>query len=180
MPNCVPGATRVRAALTASVLVLVGFAGTERDAETKIGSWDAVDYVGARYYASQTGRFTSVDPGHVSGNILDPQSWNGYAYARNNPLTSVDPSGLRPCKITLAGPEAEAAGLPAGTTLDGECEQVSAKAPRSLTGRMSEFIGGVLAVTVSLQRVRQSRPHGVAPRSTNLLASTGCCCRPTY
>jgi RHS repeat-associated protein len=63
------------------------FAGKERDAET------VFDYVGARYYASQTGRFTSVDPGHVGGDIFNPQSWNAYAYALNNPLRFVDPLG---------------------------------------------------------------------------------------
>ena len=63
------------------------FGGKERDAET------GLDYFGARYYASRTGRFTTVDPGHVGGNIFDPQSWNAYAYARNNPLRFVDPTG---------------------------------------------------------------------------------------
>ncbi len=63
------------------------FAGKERDAET------GLDYFGARYYASQTGRFTTVDPGHVNGDIFDPQSWNAYAYARNNPLKYTDPTG---------------------------------------------------------------------------------------
>jgi len=63
------------------------FAGQERDQETSF------DYVGARYYASQTGRFTTVDPGHINGNIFDPQSWNGYAYARDNPLKYTDPTG---------------------------------------------------------------------------------------
>lgn len=63
------------------------FTGKERDAET------GFDYIGARYYASRTGRFTTVDPGHVSGNIFDPQSWNAYANARNNPLKFIDPTG---------------------------------------------------------------------------------------
>ena len=53
----------------------------------------ARSYFGARYYASRTGRFTTVDPGHVGGNIFDPQSWNAYAYARNDPLRFVDPTG---------------------------------------------------------------------------------------
>jgi len=65
----------------------VRFTGQARDAET------GLDYVGARYYASRIGRFTTVDPGHVGGNIFDPQSWNAYAYARNNPLRFVDPTG---------------------------------------------------------------------------------------
>ena len=63
------------------------FAGQERDADT------GFDYFGARYYQNVTARFTSVDPGHVNGDVFDPQSWNGYAYALNNPLRFVDPHG---------------------------------------------------------------------------------------
>lgn len=37
------------------------------------------------------GRFTSADP--ATGSPSDPQSWNGYAYARNNPLLYTDPDG---------------------------------------------------------------------------------------
>jgi RHS repeat-associated protein len=64
------------------------FAGKERDTETKL------DYVGARYYSSQTGLFTSVDPLlEVDKALLDPQRWNRYAYALNNPLKFTDPDG---------------------------------------------------------------------------------------
>src|SRR6185437_2298165 len=56
------------------------FTGKERDQET------GLDYFGARYYGSALGRFTSVDPGNASSSALDPQSWNMYAYARNNPF----------------------------------------------------------------------------------------------
>jgi RHS repeat-associated protein len=64
------------------------FTGQEHDSET------ALDYFGARYYRANVGRFTTVDPGHVGGDLHDPQSWNAYAYARNNPLKYVDPEGL--------------------------------------------------------------------------------------
>jgi RHS repeat-associated protein len=91
------------------------FTGKERDAES------GLDYFGARYYASRSGRFTTVDPGHVGGTIFNPQSWNGYAYALNNPLRFVDPLGMEACQITLRGADAEAAGVADGGTVTGEC-----------------------------------------------------------
>jgi RHS repeat-associated protein len=63
------------------------YTGKERDPET------GLDYFYARYLSSSAGRFTTVDPGQVGASALDPQSWNAYAYARNNPLRYVDPSG---------------------------------------------------------------------------------------
>jgi RHS repeat-associated protein len=72
---------------TSPTAATVRFAGEERDPET------GFDYFGARYYGSRIGRFTTVDPEHVGGNIFDPQSWNAYAYARNNPLRFIDPTG---------------------------------------------------------------------------------------
>ena len=59
----------------------------ERDIETDL------DYFLARYYSAKQGRFTSVDPENAGANPDDPQSWNGYAYARNNPLVYTDPDG---------------------------------------------------------------------------------------
>lgn len=64
------------------------FTGYPRDAE--IG----LDYAQNRYYNSQHGRFTSVDPENAGADPEDPQSWNGYAYARNNPLLYTDRDGL--------------------------------------------------------------------------------------
>ncbi len=64
------------------------FTGKERDAET------GLDYFGARYYSSRTARFTTIDPVYTwRENLADPQRWNRYAYARNNPLRYVDPDG---------------------------------------------------------------------------------------
>ena len=64
------------------------FTGQQRDLET------GLDYFHARYLSSSLGRFTSPDPGNAGANPYDPQSWNGYSYARNNPLALVDPSGM--------------------------------------------------------------------------------------
>lgn len=64
------------------------FTGKERDNET------GLDYFGARYYRASIGRFTAVDPVYtIQENLLDPQRWNRYAYARNNPLRYTDPNG---------------------------------------------------------------------------------------
>ncbi|MCB2178221.1 MAG: hypothetical protein KQH57_20625 [Actinomycetales bacterium] len=47
--------------------------------------------VGARYYDAAYGRFISVDS---VMNLTDPDQWNAYAYAGNNPITRWDPTGL--------------------------------------------------------------------------------------
>ena len=63
------------------------FTGKERDNES------GLDYFQARYFSGAAGRFTSVDPENAGSDPADPQSWNGYAYARNNPLLYIDPTG---------------------------------------------------------------------------------------
>lgn len=60
--------------------------GKERDAET------GLDYFGARYFSGAQGRFTSPDSPSYS-KLSYPQTWNLYAYAVNNPLAYVDPTG---------------------------------------------------------------------------------------
>ncbi|BCL38132.1 putative Ig domain-containing protein [Nostoc sp. MS1] len=51
-------------------------------------------YLRARYYNPNLGRFTSVDP--FEGLLVSPISLNKYLYAHANPLTFVDPSGQTP------------------------------------------------------------------------------------
>jgi RHS repeat-associated protein len=63
------------------------FTGQEWDSET------GLYYFNARYYSPEQGRFTGVDPGNAGAVMGDPQSWNGYAYVTNNPLSYTDPSG---------------------------------------------------------------------------------------
>jgi len=61
------------------------FTGKERDAES------GLDYFGARMYGSSMGRFMSPD---THGGVLsNPQTLNRYAYALNNPLIFIDPTG---------------------------------------------------------------------------------------
>jgi RHS repeat-associated protein len=65
------------------------FTGYERDDETEL------DFAQARYYGHSNGRFTSPDSFANDTHPAAPQSWNLYAYARNNPLYFVDHNGDR-------------------------------------------------------------------------------------
>jgi len=71
------------------------FTGKERDQET------GLDYFGARYFSGAQGRFTSVDPAMESADPSNPQSWNRYTYALNNPLRYKDPDGRIPVETFL-------------------------------------------------------------------------------
>lgn len=62
------------------------FTGHERDRET------GLDYMLARYHSSDLARFLSADPGSDTVPAA-PQSWNHYAYVRNNPVAANDPTG---------------------------------------------------------------------------------------
>jgi RHS repeat-associated protein len=64
------------------------FTGKERDSES------GLDNFGARYDSSSLGRFMRPDPQNAGASPEEPQSWNAYAYAGNNPLNNTDPDGL--------------------------------------------------------------------------------------
>ncbi len=54
-----------------------------------MGSNNGLDYMRARYFAADLGRFVSPDPiGVVAGDM------NLYRYVENNPISNVDPTGL--------------------------------------------------------------------------------------
>src|SRR5687767_5165877 len=67
------------------------FAAMERDVSS------GNDYNHARFQSPSLGRFLSPDV--LGGKPEDPQSWNRYAYALNNPLTLVDPDGKAALKF---------------------------------------------------------------------------------
>jgi RHS repeat-associated protein len=62
------------------------FTGHERDQASEC------DYMHARYYGGNLGRF--MKPDIISGKPLNPQSFNLYAYVGGNPVNRNDPMGL--------------------------------------------------------------------------------------
>ena len=69
------------------------FTGHERDADPTNGA-AGLDYMHARYFQAQWGRFLSVDPVlDAKKAIRNPQGWNRNAYVRNNPIILIDPDG---------------------------------------------------------------------------------------
>jgi RHS repeat-associated protein len=76
------------------------FSGKERDSE------DGLDDFGARYYGSSMGRWATPDPANFGAHRGNPQSFNAYSYAYNDPLSLIDPDGLEPVKAqagTISG-----------------------------------------------------------------------------
>jgi len=71
------------------------FTGQMRDFETADANGESfLDFFNARYYAGAQGRFQSPDPANAGADPSNPQSWNGYSYVANNPLSYTDPSGM--------------------------------------------------------------------------------------
>lgn len=74
------------------------FAGQERDKES------GLDLMSARFYANNSSRFISVDSTLLDpARIFNPQGFNAYSYALNNPLRYVDPTGRAPISAALVG-----------------------------------------------------------------------------
>jgi RHS repeat-associated protein len=64
------------------------FATLDQDSETE------TEHAQFRQYSSAQGHWLSPDPYDGSYDLTNPQSFNRYAYAGNNPLSFNDPSGL--------------------------------------------------------------------------------------
>jgi len=64
-----------------------GFVGGQQDGHGTV-------HLGAREYDPTLGRFISADP---IMDVSDPQSYQGYAYANNTPVTGSDADGMRIC-----------------------------------------------------------------------------------
>jgi len=100
------------------------FTGHERDPESSsTDNPDGLDYMLARYYSASLGRFVNPDPTsfmdlqdgdeeereEFQEKISNPQNWNNYAYALNNPIKYTDPDGKEAASAVLGGAIAGAA-----------------------------------------------------------------------
>ena len=120
------------------------FASTYRDSAT------GLDYAINRYYASGTARFLTPDPYQASGGPADPQSWNRYAYTRNDPVNLVDAMGL------FYGPPPET--MTPGTREGDEIEAPGGEGPPAPTGSTKPGITNALngIQTISLGGFRNN------------------------
>ena len=69
------------------------FTGHERDLGNTTSAADDLDYMPARFYNPQLGRFLRVDPKNRYQPLRHSQTWNRNSYAAGNPLKYVDPDG---------------------------------------------------------------------------------------
>ena len=99
------------------------FAGLYADATGEDGGYSAAN----RRYNDTYFRWFSPDPANAGAGVLNPQSWNMYAYALDNPATNSDPSGLD-C-VYLSG-----AGIESIDQSSGEDECTGYWVPGTLTG----------------------------------------------
>jgi RHS repeat-associated protein len=74
------------------------FTGHERDSSPATSPGLDLDYMHARYYDANAGRFLSVDPGGADPKT--PLSWNRYAYTMDNPVNNTDPDGRETNPVT--------------------------------------------------------------------------------
>jgi len=101
------------------------FTGHERDFNVGTDSENINydDYMHARFFVSNWGRFLSPDP--VLGSLLRPQSWNRYTYVLNNPINLVDEYGLLGSETNADTKDQHGDPCPEGTL--GDCWTVKPK-----------------------------------------------------
>jgi RHS repeat-associated protein len=76
-----------------------GFATYYQDSST------GLNYADQRYYNATFGRFISVARRRDRAALGSPQAWNRYAYAKDDPVNRIDPSGNDSCFIYAADNE---------------------------------------------------------------------------
>jgi RHS repeat-associated protein len=150
------------------------YTGKERDAES------GLDYFGARYYASNMGRFMSPDWSAKAqpvpyAKLDNPQTLNLYGYMQNNPLGGVDQDGHCDfCQkllnaVTFKGwqTDAQLAAANAPTTIT-DTETVTYRPPMELGPGMesameAEKSSGTVDLATSVVGVLSATPGALPP-----------------
>jgi RHS repeat-associated protein len=120
----------------------IKFTGHERDLGILGETFEDLDYMHARYYSSNLGRFLSVDP--VGGTVDSSQSWNRYSYVRNNPIRAIDPNGEDLIDVV----NGVANGL--GSTL---LANSGRRQPLNSDYQLGQTIGDIAATTIGLLEI---------------------------
>lgn len=147
-------------------LPIYKFTGKERDAES------GLDNFGARYDSSSMGRFMSADStAYVKP--INPQSWNLYSYALNNPVLYVDPTGhtvsLGNCtdQNKCAEVLGKAGQLPKGVTTS-----VDKNGNLTLNGDLSKIKGGNAARLLQLVNSDKAANFWIGDSAPGLTSKT--------
>jgi RHS repeat-associated protein len=124
----------------------LGHQGKPRDPKT------CLDDFGARDYHAAIGRFQTVDPVlPVNRALRDPQPWNRYAYARNNPLIYSDPDGRFIVPLVVAAVSASYAYFEAASTAYDVYDAAKTLTdPTASTGAKAMAVGAVLLGTITV------------------------------
>lgn len=148
-----------------------GFTSHEHDDEL------GLIYMKARYYDPVLGRF--ISPDSIIPEPGDPQSWNRYAYVRNNPFNAVDPTGhFDILGVTNVGTRALGALQVAGGASEsalggmvaagGSATGVGDLPPNFRTGGHAALLFEPLGCEMAASRVRRCRLQSIPSRSYSI------------
>lgn len=104
--------------------------------------------------ASGLGRFLSVDPTWESADLGRPQSWNRYAYVRNNPVNMTDPDGKIPILVQVL------VELATDFVTDGNPANVGADNPPRSQAEFDQRVKEGRAIRASEQYAKLDQPGG--------------------
>ncbi|GMA25849.1 hypothetical protein GCM10025864_36080 [Luteimicrobium album] len=138
------------------------FLGKTRDEST------GLTLLGARYYDETTGTFISVDP---LLSPTDPQHWNGYAYARNNPLTYSDPDGRIPVPYAYGDALIPGRPVPTASANQHTASKTHQSDTPTSTARRANASVGTSTVTNSYLGGAGNKPASAAPVQVSYPAS---------
>jgi len=127
------------------------FTGQERDSETSL------DYFHARYFGGALGRFLSPDPKNAGASLTNPQTWNAYAYAGNNPLNATDRSGK--CFWDACIAEGYATYVAVGAIAAGAIYLSTPQGQQTLQNAANAISNGVNSLVNSLANTLQPGPY---------------------